>query len=169
MVPTLFFFGTLRDEDVLRIVLGSGFEHTVMQPGHLNQYRLELVQDEDFPMLVDDENGYVEGVVVSHLTESDLDRINYFEDIDYVLQPFEIQCGTVTETAHVYVATDEIQPSGIPWHYEQWSQADRVYMRLLAEEHMSYYGTVPADEVDNFWDETKARADKRFAALKKSA
>ena len=53
MGPTLFFFGTLRDEDVLRIVLGSGFDHTVMQPGHLIGNRLELVQEEDFPMLVE--------------------------------------------------------------------------------------------------------------------
>lgn len=169
MVPTLFFFGTLRDEDVLRIVLGSGFEHMVMQPGHLTHYRLELVQDEDFPMLVPDDFSYVDGVVVSHLTESDLDRINYFEDIDYVLKPFEIHCGNVMETAHVYVATDEIQPSGTPWHYEEWSHADRVYMRLLAEGHMSHFGTVPADEVDNLWPETKAYADRRFAALKKTA
>lgn len=169
MVPTLFFFGTLRDEDVLRIVLGSGFEHTVMQPGHLLGQRLELVHNEDFPMLVPDATGFVEGVLVDHLTEVDLERINYFEDIDYVLQPFDIRCGSIVETAHVYVATDEILSSGTPWHYEEWSESDRLYMRLLAEGHMSYFGTVPADKVDNFWPETKARADQRFAALKKTA
>jgi len=70
MVPTLFFFGTLRDEAVLNIVLGSGFDHTHMQPGQLLGHRTELVQDEDFPMLVPDETSTVEGVVVSRLTES---------------------------------------------------------------------------------------------------
>ena len=169
MVPTLFFFGTLRDEAVLNIVLGSGFEHTHMQPGQLLGHRTELVQDEDFPMLVPDETSTVEGVVVSRLTEADLERINYFEDIDYVLEPFGIRCGSVVETAHLYVATEEIQPSGTPWHYEQWSEADRVYMRFLAEEHMALFGTVPAEKVDDFWPQTKKNADRRFAALKKSA
>lgn len=169
MVPTLFFFGTLRDETVLRIVLGSGFDHTAMQAGHLPGHRTELVHEEDFPMLVPDAGRSVPGILVSRLTETDLDRINYFEDIDYILSPFDILCENVTETAHLYVATEEIQPSGIPWHYEQWSESDRVYMRLLAEEHMALYGDVPAEEVDNYWPETKARADRRFSLLRKSA
>lgn len=169
MVPTLFFFGTLRDETVLRIVLGSGFDHTVMQAGTLPGHRTELVHDEDFPMLVPDDTQSVPGVLVSRLTEVDLDRINYFEDIDYVLSPFDIQCGPVVETAHLYVATEEIRPSGIRWQYEHWSEADRIYMRLLAEEHMGLYGEVPAEEVDNYWLQTKDRADRRFARLKKSA
>jgi len=169
MIPTLFFFGTLRDEAVLQIVLGSGFEHTHMQPGHLLGFRSELVQDEDFPMLVSDEMASVEGIVVSRLTETDLERINYFEDIDYVLAPFDIRCGSVVETAHLYVATDEIQASGTRWHYEQWSEANRIYMRLLAEEHMAHFGTVPADKIDDLWPQTKARADQRFGNLRKTA
>ncbi len=78
-----FFYGSLMDPDALHVVLGRAVAPQELQPATMGGFRRVRVADETFPCLVADGSGEVSGVVFESESESEQQRISFFEDFDY--------------------------------------------------------------------------------------
>ena len=78
-----FFFGSLRDHDVLEVVIGRSFPHRAFPAAQLPAHRLERMAKETFPLLVAAPGSRAPGVVVEGLEAADIERIHFFESVEY--------------------------------------------------------------------------------------
>ncbi len=97
------------------------------------------------------------GVLVEGLTESDLDRIRFFESVEY--QPatveVELQVGERVE-ARAFATTPRAVYDEEPWSFEDWSLHDKARALHEAELWMALHGHSSIEEADRRWDETLA-------------
>ncbi len=87
------------------------------------------------------------------MNESDLDRIRFFESVEY--QPstvkVELQVGERVE-ARAFAATLRAAHDEEPWSFEIWRLRDRARALREAELWMALYGHLSAEEADRRWD-----------------
>ncbi len=152
-----FFFGLLRDSDVLELVTGRPWAADRFTGARLADARLVHLRDETFPMLVAAPGVWVPGVLVEGLAESDLDRIGFFESVEY--QPstveVELQGGGGIE-ARAFAATARAAPHEEPWSFENWSLHHKARALRETELWMALHGHLSAEEADRRWDAARA-------------
>ena len=160
-----FFFGSLRDRDVLAAVLVGRADGTLLGP-HLSfdeaallGYRTHRVKDEDYPILLSEPGGRVPGVRVRGLRDEDLARIRYFEEAFYDPRPRAVEVAGMRAECLVFVSPDQGEDSGERWTYDHWSPHRRRVFALLAELFMACYGKMSFEEADAMWEEMVERAE----------
>lgn len=118
MTPTLFFFGTLTDADVLRVVLGRRVAPSELVPASLAGFRRVAVAGTAYPALSPRSNAIVAGVLFRPRGPHELARIAFFED-GYRLR----RCRAVAADGRtVTCAHWQIDPgTRLSWH--DWSPA----------------------------------------------
>ncbi len=160
----LFFFGTLVDRELLNIVLGNDGAHLEMQDAKLQGFRAERALDEDFPILIQDPDGFLPGLYCAGLTDGDLARIGYYEDVDYTLQPVQVRLVENDRmlVSQAYMAQSHMQSSGKPWHLSDWSEEERHRFRLLAAAHLANFGSLTYEEADRIWPDIVAEVDRQL-------
>ncbi len=148
-----FFFGLLRDADVLERVTGRLWTADRFTGARLAGARLVRLRGETFPMLVAAPGVWVPGVVVEGLTESDLDRIRFFESVEYqpAMVEVELQVGGRVE-ARAFAATLRAVHDEEPWSFEIWRRRDKARALRETELWMALYGHLSAGEADRRWD-----------------
>ncbi len=148
-----FFFGLLRDADVLERVTGRLWAADRFTGARLADARLVRLRGETFPMLVAAPGFWVPGALVEGLNESDLHRIRFFESVEY--QPstveVELRAGERIE-ARAFATTQRAIPDEQPWSFEIWRLRDRARALRETELWMALYGHLSAEEADRRWD-----------------
>lgn len=162
----LFFFGSLMDPDLFALVVGRPMSELEVAPGRLHGYRRHKVADEIYPILVPQPGGVVEGLLVDGLTDTEIDRLQFFEGGEYALHPLPVTDdeGRPVE-AHAYVSTGILKDAGEPWHLEAWAATEKHRALAQGEELMALYGKITLAEMDACWDEIKERAERRLREL----
>jgi hypothetical protein len=158
----LFFFGSLMDLELLALVTERPAESFRAETAVLHGFERRRAVGESFPVIVPHPGGRVEGVVVEQLTESDIERIQFFEGADYALHPFAVELVGARVEAHVYLPTAQLEAEAEGWDFGAWLETERAYCFALAEEMMSYYGRLETAEIDALWPQMKARAQRRL-------
>jgi hypothetical protein len=148
-----FFFGLLRDADVLGLATGRPWTANRFTDAKLAGARLVQLRGETFPMLVPASGDWVPGVLVGGLTEADLDRIRFYESVEYEpsLVEVEIAGGDLVE-AHAFATTQRAVHDEKPWFFEDWRLRDKAHSLREAELWMALYGHLSAEEADRRWD-----------------
>ena len=154
-----FFFGSLRDRDILLAVSGQGARHLAFRDGRLSDHALHRVAQENYPLLVESPGESVPGLIVSGLTTPEIERISFFEDSYYRPRPLDIVTADGVQKCHVFGSEDLSEDSGEAWSFEAWSPEERAVFRLVTEAFMSRYGTASFDEVDADWEHFVAQAE----------
>ena len=77
----LFFFGSLMDADLLRLVLDREIEEIEHAAAEILGYERRRAKNESFPIIVPTPGGRVEGRLVTGLTAADVAR--HLEDFPY--------------------------------------------------------------------------------------
>ena len=148
-----FFFGLLRDAEVLGLVTGRPWTADRFTGARLAGARLVHLRGETFPMLVAAPGVWVPGVLAEGLAESDLDRIRFFESVEYepTTVEVELRSGERIE-ARAFAATRHAVPDQEPWSFEDWCLRDKA--RALCETGlwMTLYGRLSVEEADRRWD-----------------
>lgn len=151
--PLFFFFGLLRDPDILETVIGRSITHLLMKPAGLPGFRLYRMRNESFPLLVEESGAIVTGVAVEGLSPLDRERIVFFESVEYDLRPMTIRLieGNQTE-ARVFKGNERSDHLPESWSFETWQETSKTQDLREARLWMSLFSLLPLPEADAFWD-----------------
>lgn len=164
-MTSLFFYGTLRDQRLLEIVLGRGAGQINMCPARLAGHGVFWVKNAAFPMIeqVDGQTG--EGLLVAGLSTEDIARLNFYEGgFSYDLKTVDIETDVGQGAAEVYFPEPGLWPRGEIWSLEDWQAQWGALSYEAALEVMSYYGQRSAEDVSRMFPMIRARAAARLNA-----
>lgn len=128
--PTLFFYGSLLDEDVRAAVLGALAPEAVA-PATLAGWRRVTAPGAIFPIVLRAPGATVDGVIARDMSAAAVRRLDAYEGTGYRLEPVQVTLadGTACD-AQVYVPVRSFAGSGKPWDLEDWRR--RHKRRFLA-------------------------------------
>ncbi|MEM9045914.1 MAG: NUDIX domain-containing protein [Pseudomonadota bacterium] len=160
----IFFYGSLRDHELLEIVLDRPVAAgEVICATAADHTTCRLVTDA-YPILVPLPGGHAEGSVLLAPTDLDVDRMIYFEEAEYGLVDISVHTGEGPIEALYFRGTDKQPPTELAWDYGAWQEHDRAAALHAAREYMSYYGKLTINEVDTLWTGIMHRAHQRARA-----
>lgn len=129
-----FFYGTLLDSDVRRLVLGPEARPLALEPARLRGYRRMAKGNSSAPVLVPRAGGSVEGLLVRGLDRRQSGRLRHYEGRNYRAVPCQVRLGDATIVpALVYLAARKVPLARAPWRLEAWQRrSKRAYLKLAA-------------------------------------
>ena len=152
-----FFFGLLRDRQVLELVIDRPVAAYPFPPARLADSRLVRLRGQSFPMLVPAPGRWVDGVIVDEMTEADVARILFFESVEYEAKPIEvIGAGGSPLMVHAFATTGRARHDDEDWCFRDWLARDRAEDLRIAALWMSLYGRLDVIEADRRWEEALA-------------
>lgn len=106
-----FFYGTLRSIPILETVIGHKSGYLEFIPAFAPRSELRLVIDETFPVIVfNDSYAGVQGTLVKGLNGEDINRILFFEDVEFTPQQLDLEVNGEIEQAS-YFSQQRVRPS----------------------------------------------------------
>lgn len=127
-----FFYGTLLDEDVRRLVLGERAP-AVVEPATADGWRRLTLEGVDYPVIVRAEGEVVAGVVARGLDATARTRLERYEGPDYVRAAIEVLLDTDGRrlAVNVFVPRPGFRVIGRHgWDLARWQR--QVKARFLA-------------------------------------
>jgi len=149
-----FFFGTLMDADVMEAVIGRPLPPAWARPARLSGYRRVCLREEPFPVLVPAAGMSVLGIVVDWLNAEDIDRVLFFESIEYA--PLEVIVavdGGGRESAMVFADSGAAERRDTPWDITVWAARQKAEDLRLTRLWMAFYGRYDIATANRLWDE----------------
>lgn len=154
----LFAFGTLRDSDVLEVVLECAVSEVDRVPAVLRGYRIARLPDESYPVLVESRGDRADGLLLLGLSDIDFHRIAFFENAEYKLEHCRVELADASEVDAVY-CSEGITNSGIrePWSLDAWRRSEKPTFIEDVRRYMQLYGNLSAEEADSEWIKWKCQ------------
>lgn len=115
-----FFYGTLRDDDLRRIVLGRSAVPSRMVPATLPGYRRIRLVERSYPALIADPRSAADGCLVGGLDEATAARVSYYESDDYDATEVRVETADGVEPAWVFLPGRAMRMTPAPWDIELW-------------------------------------------------
>lgn len=146
MPVDFFFYGTLRDPEVRRTVLGPGADTLAAEPAVLEGYRCAPAEGGRFPGIVAEEGAATPGVLVHGVSLDAAARTSFFENEGFLYEvarkPLAVAGGRDAE-AWVYVAAAVLPVEAGEWRFEEWRRRWRP--ALLGDARTAMAGATPAE------------------------
>ncbi len=145
-----FFYGTLLDPEIRRLVLQRDVPSENVVPATLAGYRRYSVHDAPYPAAVRQPGAEIDGIVLSGLDVLDAALLSNFEGHDYVATLCSIQLAENKlgdgrpEQAWVFIATDRVPLTKTAWSLDAWRVAHKGRFMEIAH---SWLGARGDDEV----------------------
>ncbi len=159
-----FFCGTMRDLDVLELVVGRRAADTDMEPAALPGYRLARAIDESYPAVLPHAGCRIDGVLVHRLSAAEVERILWFEGWEYASRSVEV---VLRDGAHapasIFVPTEVLEFVEDEWDFDHWRRTEKDLLMTLVRGHMKLFGRATQDEAIRVWDETRERRQSKWA------
>jgi gamma-glutamylcyclotransferase (GGCT)/AIG2-like uncharacterized protein YtfP len=122
-VMRFFFYGTLRDADVRRAILGPSVDRVSITAARLPGYKCVFMRGRVYPVLRRDPCGAVEGVIADGVDAAQASRIDRFETNEYRARPARILAASgETVAATVYFAARPGLATTMPWRFSEWQR-----------------------------------------------
>lgn len=116
-----FFYGTLLDPDIQRLVLGRRLTNRQQRPATVHGYRRVHVRGAWYPTLAGHPGAEVHGAIVTGLIRDERVRLDWFEDDDYTLLPIIVSLrGNLQQQAFAYMPPEPRVPGDRQWTLEEW-------------------------------------------------
>jgi len=160
-IKAVFFYGTLADLELLSLVVARAVTTAELRPASLPGFRRLTAAEELFPVCVPDPGSRTDGVAMVSPTPTDLDRILYYEGVDYDLVPVAVDVDGGTIEAHMCQLTDRLPISDDPWCFDRWRARDKPLSLLEADEIMRYFEILDFEALEAKWPELKRQAEIR--------
>lgn len=157
-----FFYGTLCHRPLLDRVLGRRVEGDAARlPG----YAAFWAEGRPHPMLVADPAGETLGLLVRGLSQTDLERLDFYEG-GFAFLPRQVSVLTKDEAvlAYVYFTEEGQFVPGEPWVLGDWQQRFGAAVTATAADVMRLFGRVPAAQVQARYGQMLVRGDSRVRA-----
>lgn len=118
--PTLFFYGTLQDRDILAAVLGRPVPTEALTPAWADGHRTLYYPGELFPALIAAPGHVAEGLIFPDASPADLAALDAFEGHGYERLAICVRTSTGKVDAQYYRATISIPADAAPWTLATW-------------------------------------------------
>jgi hypothetical protein len=129
-----FFYGTLLDEDVRRLVLGPEAARLKLVPARLPGYRRVAKGHSSAPLLARRRGASVEGLLARGLDRRQAARLRHYEGRNYCLARCRVRlAGGKACAAMVYLGEGRIPLCRGSWRLSQWQRrSKRAFLKLAA-------------------------------------
>lgn len=164
----LFVYGTLRDFDLLSVVVGRPIDTIETEAARLPGYQVSAVKGAGYPMVQRVDGAAAEGLLISNLSAGDLARLDYYEGAHlYDRITVKPEVGGREVGAGLYMPTVDggLRPDG-DWSLAGWQAADRGVSVEAAREFMDYRTSHSAVEALVHYPMMRVRAQSRLAAAR---
>ncbi|QIE44934.1 NUDIX domain-containing protein [Pseudohalocynthiibacter aestuariivivens] len=166
-MAALFFYGTLRDPELMQIVMGSASEGVVITDALLQDHAVYWANGQSFPTIEVCAGAKAPGVLLTGLNETAVARFDFYEgSFGYTLRPVEVRANGVTHAALVYFPEPGLWQAGAPFDLALWQRQTGPLNRLSAVEEMSYFNLISGEELARRVPMIRGRAASRLAAAK---
>lgn len=117
-----FFFGTLRDGEVLARVLDRSPAHGELLDARLSGVRSVRARNAPYPVIVPAPSSTVPGSLLPWPRPRDERRIRWFEEDDYVerWEPVSVDRTGRQQLARVFIAVASLGATTDEWDFEHW-------------------------------------------------
>lgn len=160
----LFFFGSLRDSDLLDCVLGRTVDPACILPARAHGWLACELEEEAYPYLAETPGAAADGIVVTGLSADDMERLEYFEEAEYGLAPIEVECHGEKRRVRYFKSTPKVTPRARAWDYAAWQRDEKAVALEAAFELMAHIDIVPVEKMDTIWPGIMIRARMRARA-----
>lgn len=120
-----FFYGTLCDPDVQRLILGYRPSPRQLQLAQLHGFRRKQAQGRSYPILVRAPGSIVDGTLFRAADPADMARLALYEGPEYLARRLPVRAAgaTVTQRALVFLpAGGALKPANTDWHLAAWQR-----------------------------------------------
>lgn len=164
-MTNLFFYGSLRDPELLDIVLGTDQRGVQILPARLPDHNVFWVQGQGFPMIAQATGQVLEGVAALGLSDDHIARLNFYEGgFAYDLHDMQVQSGDAQLPVQIYWPEEGLYTAGDPWLLGEWQSSWGSLSREAAKEVMSLYGVISAEDLQMRFPRIRAMAATRLRA-----
>jgi hypothetical protein len=137
-----FFFGTLMDPEVRRLVIGRDLVEGQTEAALLARFRRVHVAKRDYPMLVPYSAGRVEGILAHDVGADAVRRLIAFEGAEYRLVSVLVADprGHLVSAA-AFLSDRSVGPNRRAWSLETWQRRHKRAFLRRVKASMDGYGT----------------------------
>ncbi|PJI38097.1 gamma-glutamylcyclotransferase family protein [Ferrovibrio sp.] len=134
-----FFYGTLCDADVQRLILGYRPSPRQLRPACLPGWRRKRARGHSYPVLLRAAGSLVTGLLFRPARASDVSRLTAYEGPEYVTRALPVRCGTAGAAAsrvRVFLpAGAALLASFDDWTLPRWQRRDKaVFLHSLQDQ-----------------------------------
>ena len=161
----LVFFGSLRSVKLLEAVINKKIYPKNIEDAIIRNVKLFRVKNENFPYLVNTKNSndIINCIVIKNLNDLNIDKIQFYESVEYELDIIEIEINNVIKKYNYFKyvkknITDE------KWIYEDWQkkfEESNCKAALLWMKLYSQYKENPG-KAEKFWPDMQRKADNEI-------
>jgi nudix-type nucleoside diphosphatase (YffH/AdpP family) len=162
-MAALFFYGSLRDAALMRVVLGT--EDVVLQDAVLPNHGVYWADGQMFPTIEAQKGAVAPGILLTDLSADQVARLDFYEGgFGYDLREVQVFVGDIAHTALVYFPRPGQWARGAPFDLGAWQAKWGAISRLAATEAMGYLGRFSGAELAWRMPMIRARAAAQLAA-----
>lgn len=134
-----FFYGTLCDADVQRLVLGYRPSRRQFRPARLPGYRRKRARGRSYPVLLRAAGGEVAGLLFRAASAGDAARLTAYEGPEYVTRSLPVRqprTAAGAGRARVFLPAGPALPAGFDdWTLPRWQRRDKAaFLRSLQDQ-----------------------------------
>jgi len=157
-----FFYGTLRDAEVRRVVLGPSSRTREVYPASVRGRRAAPVARGRYPALVDDPAAHAPGLLVPDVDLVAAARLSFFEGEgeaggDYRVERIGIEAGRRGLQAWAYLPTAALRVEPGNWDIDDWARRHRAaFLRATHATMRGFRGRAAAAELEKWKKRVRA-------------
>lgn len=125
----LFFYGTLCDPDVLRLILGYRPSPRQLDRAVLYGFRRKKAQNRTYPVLLAAPSGIVSGLLFRPRSGRDICRLNAYEGPEYLMRPRWVRPSATGRLirAQAYLPAPRHLPATLQdWEPQHWRRRHKA-------------------------------------------
>jgi len=125
MTGPLFVYGTLRDPDMLAVVLGRRVDAAAMRPAAAPGFVALHYPGRAYPALLRRPGGVAEGLVLMGLTPFERDLLDAFEGDEYRRTLIAVMVEAELHEAWAYLPVVSVAPQSPQWSLAHWQKVHK--------------------------------------------
>ncbi len=137
---SIFVYGTLRDADVLKAVLGPLASETTLIEGAVAGFRVARAEGGPFPGIVENAASQAIGAVLMGLSAEAVARLTYFEGaFAFDLVPVIVNTKDGGVPALIFRPQGGVELTDIDWTLEDWQATAKPLFLEMTKDIMRFY------------------------------
>lgn len=147
----LFVFGTLLDADVRSVVLAEEIHKRALVSAVAIGYQTFKLPDETYPILSPSPENQVEGGILTGLSRTQWDRLNFFEGDEYTLADIQVFAKGEPMDACYYGERSVVPGASSVWRLDWWQKHHKHDFLSLIIRYMALFENGDLEQAEALW------------------